>query len=114
MSNNQEQIAPLEVSIEEAKNTVAMMDSARNLINNSDFKKVIDDNYFKGEASRLVLLKADPQMQGEEDQKDIMRALDAIGNFRQYLSTIFQLGRLAEKTIADAQKAINELESEAE
>ena len=80
-----------------------------NLSKNRDFNDVIDKGYFEEEASRLVLLKADPNLQKPEDQASIIRSIDAIGHFRQYLSTVVSMGRMMEKSLMDDMETRQEL-----
>jgi hypothetical protein len=97
-----DQIENIDISIEHAQKYVNKMNSVFNLSKNKDFIDVIETGYFENEASRLVLLKADPNLQKPEDQASIIRSIDAIGHFRQYLGTIIQMGRMMEKSmIAD-------------
>jgi hypothetical protein len=105
-------IETIEISIKQGKETVDKMNSLLKLTKNKDFKKVIDDGYFVEEASRLVLLKADPSLQSVEDQRQIDNSILAIGYFRQYLATIFQLGRMAEKSLKEDEEVREELMSE--
>ena len=107
------EIEELELSIDTAKETIAKMESVLKLANNVDFKKVVDEGYFEKEASRLVLLKADPSLQKEEDQNAIIKSIDAIGYFRQYLQTVVQLGRMAENSLQADQQTREEIYEEA-
>ena len=109
----EQQIEEIEVSIDEAKKAVELRDSILKLTKNKDFKKVIEENYFEKHASRLVLLKADPNMQKEEEQKNIMDNINAIGHFRQYLRTVIQLGNQAERDIISNEQAREEILAEA-
>lgn len=104
-----EQIHEVEISIEEAKQTLELRDALRKLRENPDFKKVIEENYFKEEASRLVLLKADMNVQDREIQKQINKQIDAIGYFRGYLQSLFQLGSQAEQALAEAERTREEI-----
>lgn len=110
--NTDEQLNQVELSIEHAQKTIGLMNSVLKLSDNADFKAVIEVGYFEKEASRLVLLKADPNMQGENDQKMINNAINAIGYFRQYLGTTIQLGRMAENAVKADQETREELLSE--
>jgi hypothetical protein len=107
-----EQIENLEVSINEAKKYVDKMHSVLALTKNRDFVDVIERGYFENEASRLVLLKADPSMQKPEDQAAILKSIDAIGYFRQYLRTTIQMGRMMEKSMQEDQATREELLAE--
>lgn len=94
-------VESIEISIQTAKQHIAKMEALLALTENKHFTEVIDKGYFQEEASRLVLLRADPSMQKPEDQASILRAIDAIGSFRQYLQTTIQLGRMMEKSLRE-------------
>lgn len=112
MESTGEQIEQIELSIEQAKGMVDNMKSLRNLTNNPDFKNIILDGYFRDEASRVVLLKADPSMQKEFDQAYLTNSIIAIGYLRQYLSSIMQMGQQAERDIFNAEKTREEILAE--
>lgn len=107
--NNEEQLENIEISIEQAKKAIDMMESLLKLTKNKDFKKVINEGYFEKEASRLVLLKADPSMQSPEDQRLLDNSIIAIGFLRQYFSAVIQMGRMAERSIANDEVTREEL-----
>ena len=109
MSNEQD-IEQVELSIEHAKLSVGNMKALNKLTRNKDFEKIILEGYFKEEASRLVLLKGDPAM--EQYLISIDKQINAIGQFRQYLSTIMALGGQAERAIAEDEQTREELLSE--
>ena len=102
----------IELSIEQAQKTVDMMNAVLTLSKDKNFEKVIHEGYFEKEASRLVLLKADPAMQKDEDQLAITKAIDAIGYFRQYLRSVIQIGRMAENSLRDHEQTREEVYAE--
>lgn len=102
----------IELSIAHAEAAIAKRDCVDRLTNNKDFKEVILDGYFKDEASRLVLLKADPSLQGEVEQKSIDNQINAIGYVRQYFNTVLQLGNMASNSIEEDRNTRNELAEE--
>ena len=112
MNTTSNEIENINISIEHAQKYVDKMNSVFNLSNNRDFKSVIEKGYFEEEASRLVLLKADPNLQKPEDQASIIRSIDAIGHFRQYLSTTITMGRMMEKSLAEDKQTRAELLAE--
>jgi len=114
MSEVQEQIEQVELSMEEAKGSIELMEAFQRLAKSKDFKEIFEENYFKREASRLVLLKADDQMQDEDSQKFILNQIDAIGQVRKYLIAINQMGRMAQNALAADQNTHNELLNEDE
>jgi hypothetical protein len=109
MSETQEHLQEIEVSMEEAKKAIDKMESFERLRDNTDFKKVIEEGYFEKESMRLVLLKADVNMQDDERQRDIMRQIDAIGTFREYLRSLYHIGRMAERSLEADRETQSEL-----
>ena len=101
MRNASDGVENIDVSIEHATKGVNKMNSILALHKNRDFIEVIDRGYFEEEASRLVLLKADPSLQDPEAQASIIRSIDAIGHFRQYLGTTINIGRMLEKSLME-------------
>jgi len=114
MSEAQEQLEQVELSIEQAKGSIELMESFQRLAKSKDFKEVIEENYFKREASRLVLLREDDQMQDMESQTTIDKQMVAIGQVRKYFTSIMQMGRMAQNAIAADQQTHNELLNEEE
>ena len=106
------EIEQIEVSIDAARQDVARMEGLLRLIKNKDFKSLIDDGYFVDEASRLVILRADPSMQEDRVQKNINDSITAVGHFRQYLNTVMQIGRMAEQGIKEDEETRQELLAE--
>ena len=109
MNNTAEQIEALEISIEQTKEAIAMLDALKALEKNKHFKKLISEGYFRDEASRLVLLKADPSMASPEHQKLLEDSIIACGHFRQYLSSVYQLGNMAAQALLSDEATREEL-----
>ena len=107
--NQQEE---LEITIEQARETVALRDALRRLHSNRDFKKVIKEGYFVNDASRVVLLKADPEMESSNSQASIERAIIGIGQLGQYFAKTEALGNMAERAITDNQETLEEIAAE--
>jgi hypothetical protein len=114
MKNASDMIENIDISIEHAEKYVNKMNSVFNLSKNKDFIDVIEKGYFEEEASRLVLLKADPNLQKPDEQASILRSIDAIGHFRQYLGTVINIGRMMEKSLMADIETRNELLAEDE
>jgi hypothetical protein len=112
MTNVSETVENIDISINHAIKHVNKMNSVLNLSRNKDFIDVIEKGYFEEEASRLVLLKADPNLQKPEDQASIIRSIDAIGHFRQYLGSVIHVGRMMEKSLAEDIETKNDLLAE--
>ncbi len=105
--SKQEQI---EVSIQTAKKMVAKKDLFLALQQNPNFKKLIEDEYFTQEASRLVLYKATPGAQDPKEQYNIDMRINAIGFLQQFFISIVALGNMSEKKIREDQQELNTLD----
>lgn len=108
----QQQLDQLELSKEEAQGHIDKMRLLHRLTQNKDFKDLIEKDLFEKEPVRLVMLKAAPGMQNEESQSIINQQIDSIGFLRQYFITINQMGRSAERSMADFDTAQEELLAE--
>ena len=106
MSNDIHQV---EVSIEEARKVIKKAEALRKLIAMPEWDEIIDTGYFVKEASRNVILKAHPNLQGDVEQAAISKNIDAIGTFRQYLSTIEILAQTAEGSLPDDEDTLAKL-----
>lgn len=112
MTDLQDQISQVELTIEYAEEKVALRNSLVSLANDPKFKSIVDQGYFVDTAARLVLLKAEPGQQSKEDQLDIIKRIDAVGYFRQYLSSIIMEGNAAERALKADRETLEELRAE--
>jgi hypothetical protein len=106
------EIERLEHSTHKAKEHLDLGNALERLLNNRDFKAVIQHGYFEQEAIRLVHLKADPAMDRPDKQANILRDIDSIGALSGYLSEIERRADLAKREIADNELMLEELRSE--
>lgn len=104
---SEEHLQQLEVSIEEAKAHIETRAALARLSSNPDFEKIVLEGYLKDEAVRLVQLRADPNFSSDEDQASLLKAIDAIGQFRLYCNTINQVGQMAQNAL-EADEATRE------
>lgn len=107
------QIAALEQGIETKKHQVALNNALERLMSNKDFKKVVLDGYFTGEAVRLVSLKADYSQRAPDAQAAIIRDIDAIGSLQKYFRLIETTAEQAASSIKDDEQTVEELNAEA-
>jgi len=109
MLQQEEQIQQVELSIEQAQNLIDRMQAMNRLRVNADFHKVIEEGFFEHEASRAVLLRADPTQQTPEKQKYIDNVITSIGGLYQYFITVIRTGNMALKSIEEDKEAREEL-----
>jgi len=110
MSNDA--IQEIELSIKEAQKIVDLGAAVQRLASNRDFKKVVMEMYFEKEAVRLVHLKANPAMQDKERQEAIVKEMDAIGSFYQFLRTLEIQAEMARRAIDDGESLREEILAE--
>lgn len=104
-------IQHIELYIEDAKKFVEAGKSVERLQKNRDFKKIIEEGYFRDEAVRLVSVKSDPSLQSPEKQEAIIKAIDAIGSLQGYIRTILQQASVATDAIAQAEEELASIEA---
>ena len=92
-------IEQIEISIEESKKLIEFGDAIRRLDDNPDFRKVILEGYFKEEASRVVLLKADYEMQSKERQEFLEKMIVSIGGLKQFLMSKLRMAESAAQAL---------------
>jgi rRNA processing protein Krr1/Pno1 len=106
--NQEAQLAEIEISLEQAKEVVAMGLALQRLYSNQDFIKVIGDGYFKDEALRLVYLKGDSVLDAEA-MKDVDNQITAIGLLRTYFRRLMGQAQQAQQAIQDMQDMQHEM-----
>lgn len=107
-----QEIQAIEQNIQAAKTRLEFGAALERLQSNRDFRRVIEEGYFRDEAVRLVHLKADPNMQTEESQRSIVQQMDAIGSLSQYFVTVRQLAGMAARSIEGDEAMLEEIRAE--
>ena len=107
--SEEETVVQLEISIEQANQLIKDRDDLYTLIKHPLFSNLVSVGYFEKEASNLVLRKAESNTQSNEAQDIILKQIDAVGMFRQYLRGIIKLGDMAEKDKHAAETAKDEI-----
>jgi hypothetical protein len=114
MYMSQQELHELESNIKDLNEMVQLGNAMDRLRKNRDFKKVIEVEYLKEEAVRLVHLKADPNMQDERGQARVLRDLDAIGSFTQYIDLVTAKAEAAKEALDECEDLRAELEGASE
>lgn len=105
----QDQISGVEKQLAVAKATVARGEALARLRNNRDFKSLIEGDYLREEAIRLVHMKSYPDQDTPAKQASIVQQIDAIGNLARYFDTVHTLANIAAKDIEGAEATLEEL-----
>lgn len=99
----EQQINDVEVTLEKAKAAVEKADALDRLYRNKDFQSVILDGYFKDEASRLVLLKGDLNINAEAEQH-CDKMINGVGCLRAYFQMVNHFSDQAKMAIEEDQE----------
>ncbi len=109
---SQQEIQLLEEFIDEQQVRIKDAEALDRLLRNRDFKRIIDNGLFNKEATRLVMLKADPDNQDDFRQSEILKGIDSIGYLRNHFNAIVSLGVQAKLRTDESRQAIAEIRSE--
>jgi len=110
MEDEQEsQIHRIEIDMETAKYDIKRADALSRLHSNADFKLIFLDDYFVQEASRLVLLRADPMVDNPRELKQIEDKITGIGVLRQHFGAVYQLGNMSQAALREQELTREEL-----
>ncbi|HEY7823552.1 MAG TPA: hypothetical protein VIG24_11980 [Acidimicrobiia bacterium] len=109
MSEEHEYLNQLEASIEGHRQTRDIGKAIERLRNNVDFKRVVLSGYLEQEAIRLVQARTDPSMQTDRQQADLIRQMDGIACFRDYLRVQLMLADRADGAIEEAEELRTQL-----
>lgn len=101
----------INLSRELALEKVELGNAFDRLMANKDFDKIVTKGFFEDECVRLVLTKAEPSMATPEHQANILKDIDGIGTFRQYLINLRREAAMAVKALEDYQELENELDN---
>jgi hypothetical protein len=100
----------IRMTIEDAKEKIALGDALIKLSNNEYFKTVIFDKYLKDYPINLVMMKASPTALRSEDMtRHICAQIDGIGHFKQFLMAIQAEADMARKALADSEDELQEM-----
>mgnify|MGYP000513030699 CR=1 FL=1 len=99
----------IDIEIEDAKRAIKRADMLDRLAKNADFQGLIEEGYFKEEASNIVIAKAIPHLREEKHQKIFDNRIIAIGELRQWLGEVGQQGAISRKALAEAESIRDEV-----
>ena len=112
MSQIEQQMQQVEVTIEECEEQIAQAEALERLHKNADFKKVILTDYFEKNALRTVMMKSAPGHGTPEKQQDLDHVLIGIGQLGQYFRKIFAFGEGASRAMDEHKNTREELLAE--
>lgn len=105
------QLEALEHQRDEAKAAIDRRAMALRLANNSDFKKLILDEFCVQECARYGQASGDPALTAEQ-RADALAMAQASGHLRRWLQIINRIGNQAEGQMESLDEAITEARQE--
>lgn len=112
--NTEQQITELDNSVKELQGLVDLGKSLERLRKNRDFKKIIESEYMREEAVRLVHLKGNSNVQEPRQQASIDNQIMAIGCLSDFLDMVEARAAGAVDAIDECEDLRAELEEESE
>lgn len=104
----QEDIAQLQQNIPLLDEAIERKKLAESLLTNRAFKRLILDEYFVTEAARLVQMSGDIRL-SQLDREHALAMAQATGHLKRYLSSIVQMGNVAQNDKDVALTTLDEL-----
>lgn len=105
------QLKNLEKQLEDCKELVTKRDQALKLYKNSDFKKLILDEFCVAECARYAQASADPNLNSDQ-RADSLAIAQAAGHLRRFLSVVVAMGNQAEASVDELREAIDATRNE--
>lgn len=109
--SNAEDLHKIELTIKAAQTSIKVFESYKRLLKNKDFKYLIEEIYFEKNAARLVMLRGDSAL-SDEAKESVLKEIDATGTFRDFLRSVAQAGHQANASVAECNKAREEILAE--
>lgn len=101
-----DRVAQLEHNLNLVNEALSLSESADKLMRNPQFKKVIEQGYYKDEAIRLVSLLSEPNMQDAEQQQLIQNAMRGIGELKSWFNGLFRRAEQMKKMKVDIENEL--------
>lgn len=99
-------IPSIERDIAKYKGEIKLLDALNRLEKNADYKLLIGNGYLKEEALRIVSLRTDPSTQSELSQRNLIRDIDGIASFQDYLRHIRIDGENAKNSVNQSEQTL--------
>lgn len=106
-----DEVKGLEQQLKDNKDLVARRDLALRLSQNSDFRKLILEDFCVTDTARLVGQSADPALDALQ-RADALNMAQASGHLKRYLSMMVTMGNTAARDIPAVEEALVDARNE--
>ena len=111
--NNEQDIARLELTMEEAQRQIALGESFDALVSNPHFTKLITEGYFQDRARELVLMRGDPGIEATPGELDrVLKDIDGVASLWQYFQAIRNIAASAKGAMVRHEETMEEMLAE--
>jgi epoxyqueuosine reductase QueG len=94
----------MDMTREQAAKALELRDAIIALFNDSKYKTVFEDAYFRDEAARLALATVDNEMQDEIEQRIVNEKIRAVGHLHVFLNSQIALGNMVQASLDAEEK----------
>lgn len=98
---NDSRIEEIELSIEDAKKNIRLLEALSRLQNNKDFQLLIEDEFFVQGAARAVSMKSSPNFQEPHQQRVVDNVIVGIGQLQQFFNKVYQIGQMSRRSLEE-------------
>lgn len=106
------EVTELEDTIQEQRSSVNIMEALERLIDNPDWKVIVEDLYFVQEPQRISECMADPHLMQYRER--LAERMTSIGDLKVFLRTLVQRGQDAVERIPETEALLERARVRAE
>lgn len=106
-------VEQLERQLEDTKKQVAFGDAVLRLVNNPDYRKVIEDGFMLHECARYAQQSANPALD-DRGRADALLIAQAAGALKRFLSVNIQIRNQCAGSVPDLESAIEDARANSE
>ena len=110
----EQEIERVEVHISLVKEAIDIADKLNVLNRIPEFEEIIIKGFMKDEPARIAAVITDPNLLGDEDQRELLGALKAVGYLGDYLRNIEKRGAQMKLALSQAEDYQTELRNPTE
>ena len=112
MFDNQTELETIELTIEDAKDKINLMEALDRLYEHPDFKLIVTEGLMEKEAIRLVRATAFPGNRNAESQELLAARIGMIGELQMYFTQLRNEGMSAARALDDHYRTRDDIMAE--
>jgi len=113
-TETEQELERVQVHIDLVKEAIEIADKLDTLNKVPEFKEIILEGFMEKEPARYAAIITDPNMLGDQDQREILGAIKAVGYLGDYLRNIGRRGDQMKAALKDAEEYQTQLRNPTE